>query len=181
MSLAVEQGHAEVTLDSLILEISIEGKLLVDAKRVMTKASADHILARCSDEVVLDVWEDLAVAPVGKGSNARRDAGEFGDERMIHPDRGCEMSHEGLEEVRPRAARGSLDNRPQRDNLVVNRCRSPRVLVRHSQHPVNCPACAGFPVLSALARSWEGESPDEPSASAVSGSLGVSESRKAVS
>ena len=36
------------------------------------------------------------------------------------------------------------------------------------------------PVLNNLAQFWEGESPDEPSASAVSGSLGVSESRNAV-
>ena len=66
VSFAVEKRHAEITLDPLILEISIERKLLVDAKRVMTKASADHILARCSDEVVLDVREDFAIAQLAR-------------------------------------------------------------------------------------------------------------------
>ena len=150
ISFSVEQRHSEITLDPLVFEISIERKFLVDAKRVMAKASANHILTWCSDEVVLDVREDFAIAPVGQGPNSRGDAGEFGDEGMIHADRGCEMSHEGLEKDRARAPPGSLDDRPQRDNLVVNRCRSPRLLVRHSQRTADCLAYARFPVLAII-------------------------------
>ena len=72
----------------------------MNAERVMTKAPANDILARCSDQVVLDVRENFAVAPIRKCPNSRGDAGEFGDEGVIHADRGCKVSHEGLEKDR---------------------------------------------------------------------------------
>ena len=79
-----------------------------------------HVFTRRSADVPGDVVGESAAAPVGDGAGAMF-PDELGDERVARVDGGGEMVNQGLEKRLARPARGSLDDRAQRCDLVARR------------------------------------------------------------
>ena len=119
----VERAGAEVALDPEVDQPPVLGEPLLDPQGMVAEPPAHHVLARGPGQVEFDVRQDLALAPVGEGVDARRDPGELGDEGVADPDRGGEVLDEGLEEEVARAPGRPLDDRTQGGDFVIDRRR----------------------------------------------------------
>src|SRR5262249_56688663 len=93
-------------------------KLSPDPEGVVAQPSAHDVLTRGPRQVELDVREELAFAPVGESTDARRDPGELGDEGIAHPDGRGEMPDQGLEKELSCTPGRSLHDRAEGNDLV---------------------------------------------------------------
>ena len=138
VSVAVEERHAQVAFDPHVDQILVKGKHLLDPAGVVAKASAHDVLAGCAVQVIFDVRTQALRPPVRDRPHASLDTGKLGDERVAHPDRGGKMPDERLEKDRAGAAGRSLDDRPQRGDLVIIRGGSvARLRARHHTSPAS--------------------------------------------
>ena len=121
-SFTVQQRNAEIALDSHVREILVVRKLVLDPQGMVAQAAAHDILARRSGQVKLDVFAELALAPVGERSHPLVAAGKLGDESVANADRSGKVPYQRLEEYFTRVSGSPLDNRSQgRDLLVIGR------------------------------------------------------------